>query len=107
MAQKPSGPPGLLSRGLTSEIKAELGRQSLSQTELGRRIGKSKGYVSQRLLNDAQWLTNDIEDVAEALNMDASELLDKALSLRSRWMEEALPDPDYAVPPEHIVKVSG
>ena len=77
-----------LSDALVSEIKAEMGRRDLSSRALGRLINKSSQYMSDRLdggnsktgkrvvLN-----INDLYAIAEALELDAADLMTRASDL--------------------------
>lgn len=77
-----TGEPGPLAQALTSEISAEMAAQRISQAELARRIDKSKGYVSQRIRQEATWTVNDFEIIAYELGMDVYELAYRALERR-------------------------
>ena len=70
---------------LISEIKAEMGRRDLSSRGLGRLIGKSSQYMSDRLDGGSSktgqrvvlnvW---DLVAISEALGIDATELTQRA-----------------------------
>lgn len=73
------------SDALVSEIKAEMGRQDLSSRALGRLIGKSSQYMSDRLDGGSaktgkRVLLNvrDLAAIAEALGMRSSDLTYRA-----------------------------
>lgn len=73
------------SDALVSEIKAEMGRQSLSSRALGRMIGKSSQYMSDRLdggnvKTGRRVILNvwDISAVANALGLSEVELIQRA-----------------------------
>lgn len=75
----------IFSAGLISEIKAEMGRQSLSSRGLGRLIGKSSQYMSDRLdggntKTGRRVLLNiwDISAIAKALGLTEVELISRA-----------------------------
>lgn len=85
MPQKPAGEPMLLSRALSTIIRMQLTKAGLTQIQLAKEIGKSKGYVSERLNDDSQWTTNDIEMIADALDMDAYQLMHQALEERRNY----------------------
>lgn len=70
---------------LVSEIKAEMGRQSLSSRALGRLIGKSSQYMSDRLdggntKTGRRVILNvwDISAIAKALGISEVELMQRA-----------------------------
>lgn len=83
-----------LSDALVSEIKAEMGRRDLSSRALGRLIGKSSQYMSDRLdggnsktgkrvvLN-----INDLYAIAGALGLGAPELMSRAAEIAERGGE--------------------
>lgn len=73
------------SDALVSEIKAEMGRRDLSSRGLGRLIGKSSQYMSDRLdggnTKTGRRVTLSITDVmliGQALDVDATELIERA-----------------------------
>ncbi|UUE19357.1 hypothetical protein [Microbacterium sp. J1-1] len=75
---------------LVSEIKAEMGRQSLSSRALGRLIGKSSQYMSDRLdggnvKTGRRVLLNiwDLAAIAGALNLTEVELISRAEAVAS------------------------
>ncbi|MDR2294728.1 MAG: hypothetical protein LBE05_05940 [Microbacterium sp.] len=76
------------SDALVSEIKAEMGRQSLSSRALGRLIGKSSQYMSDRLdggnvKTGRRVILNvwDISSIAKALGLSEVELVARAESV--------------------------
>lgn len=48
-------------------IRAETQRKKIRQTQLGEVVGKSQGYVSDRLLSKKAWTTQDLDAIAKAL----------------------------------------
>lgn len=73
------------SDALVSEIKAEMGRQDLSSRALGRLIGKSSQYMSDRLDGGSAKTgkrvvlsVRDLAAIAEALGMRPSDLTFRA-----------------------------
>jgi hypothetical protein len=90
MAPKASSPlnderPYRLSDAFVSEIKAEMGRQDITPGALARMIGVNKQYVSSRLTTGNPHTGKrvllslpDVIKVAEVLNLDLRELLDRA-----------------------------
>lgn len=70
---------------LVSEIKAEMGRRDLSSRALGRIIGKSSQYMSDRLDGGSSktgkrvvLTVQDLADIAEALGVKAHDLTYRA-----------------------------
>ncbi|WP_307219969.1 hypothetical protein [Microbacterium sp. SORGH_AS_0888] len=96
-----------LSDALVSEIKAEMGRRDLSSRGLGRLIGKSSQYMSDRLdggnsktgrrvvLN-----VNDLYAIANALGLEASDLLTRA-DVLAQQRGEVLPGRFGVAPTAH------
>ncbi len=79
------------SDALVSEIKAEMGRQSLSSRGLGRLIGKSSQYMSDRLdggntKTGRRVILNvwDISSIATALGVSEIELIQRADNVARR-----------------------
>ena len=77
--------PQQFSDALVSEIKAEMGRRDLSSRALGRLIGKSSQYMSDRLdggnSKTGKRVTLNVTDlfaIATALNLDAAALIEIA-----------------------------
>lgn len=73
------------SDALVSEIKAEMGRRDLSSRGLGRLIGKSSQYMSDRLDGGnpktgkrTVLSVPDLFAIADALGVDANDLTDRA-----------------------------
>jgi len=73
------------SDALVSEIKAEMGRRNLSSRALGRLIGKSSQYMSDRLdggnskTGKRVTLTvTDLYAISHALKMDAGAIIERA-----------------------------
>jgi hypothetical protein len=84
------------SDAVVSEIKAEMGRRSLSSRKLGVLIGESSQYMSMRLdggnpRTGERVILNvrDIAAIASALNLDAATLMQRA--------EAAMQAPDNVV----------
>lgn len=85
MTNTDEGFPERFSDALVSEIKAEMGRQSLSSRGLGRLIGKSSQYMSDRLdggntKTGKRVVMNvwDLAAIAAALGLTESELVNRA-----------------------------
>ncbi|MGA6128816.1 MULTISPECIES: hypothetical protein [unclassified Microbacterium] len=77
--------PQNFSDALVSEIKAEMGRRDLSSRGLGRLIGKSSQYMSDRLdggnSKTGKRVTLNVTDlfaIAAALDLDAATLIETA-----------------------------
>ena len=60
---------------VAAEIRAELGRQKLSQAELARRLGKTEMYVSRRLADGTSLDLGDVLEIAALLGVTPARLL--------------------------------
>ncbi len=60
---------------VAAEIRAELGRQKLSQAELARRLGKTEMYVSRRLADGTSLDLGDVLAIAALLDVEPAALL--------------------------------
>lgn len=56
------------------EIKAEMARQSLSQTALASRLGWKQQYLSRRLTRQTSITLDELELIAAALNVSLADL---------------------------------
>ena len=81
----------IFAAALVSEVKAEMGRQSLSSRGLGRLIGKSSQYMSDRLdggnvKTGRRVMLNiwDISAIAKALGLTEVELITRAENVARR-----------------------
>lgn len=88
----------LFSDALVLEVKAEMGRQDLSSRALGRLIGKSSQYMSDRLDGGSAKTgrrvllsVQDLAAIAEALGMRPSDLTVRAHFLALGGDANALP----------------
>lgn len=57
--------------GVTEAVCEILEREGLTQAELARRLGKTKGFVSQVLAGDRNLTLRTIADIADALELRA------------------------------------
>jgi transcriptional regulator with XRE-family HTH domain len=71
---------------VTEAVTAALDRAEVTRTELARRLGKSKGFVSQILAGGRNLTLRTIADVADALG----ECVQVRLCDRKEWIEKAL-----------------
>jgi transcriptional regulator with XRE-family HTH domain len=65
---------------VAAEIRAEMGRQRMSQEALAARIGISQQSLSRRLLGTYPFNTIELAKAAEALNVPVGRLLSRAVS---------------------------
>ena len=59
-------------------IDSLLAKQDMSGAELGRRIGRSQNYVAIRLRKESPFSVSDLADVAGALGVTPSRILQDA-----------------------------
>jgi transcriptional regulator with XRE-family HTH domain len=73
-----------VSHAVAAEVRAQLGRQGITQAELARRIGHNGPWLSGRIGTTAtvDLTIDEIAEIADALEIDASELLLAALAHR-------------------------
>jgi transcriptional regulator with XRE-family HTH domain len=60
---------------VAAEIRAEMGRQKLSQVELAKKLGQAQPWVSRRVSGSASLDLDDLEAFAAALNVPTHKLL--------------------------------
>lgn len=63
---------------VAAEVRAELGRQQMSQLMLAALLGVSQSYVSRRLHGEAPFSTTDLERIADALRVPIETFLARA-----------------------------
>lgn len=64
-----------LNKRVTRIIRAEMGARRLSQSWLGRMIGKSQNGISRRLNGEQPLTLNEVEEIAQALNVPLERLI--------------------------------
>ena len=64
-----------LSAYAAGEIRAHLGRHTISKSELGRRLGVDDTWVGKRLNGQTDIFLTDLERIASVLNVPASRFL--------------------------------
>jgi transcriptional regulator with XRE-family HTH domain len=57
---------------VAGEIRAELGRQRLTQIELAIRLGEKRSWVARRLIGETPITVTDLARIADALGVPAS-----------------------------------
>lgn len=70
-----------LTQSVTQEIRAEMGRRQITQQDLAARTRWTPGYLSRRLTGAVPWSTDDIEEIAAALGVDAWRLVTPPVAL--------------------------
>lgn len=58
-----------LTQSVTREIRAEMAREGLSQQELARQMVWTPAYLSRRLLGEVSWSLDDLEEIANILEI--------------------------------------
>ena len=67
-----------LNDAIAAEVRAELGRQNISQTQLAIRLGWTKHRLNRRLRSISEFSTGELEQISGALNVPISDLLAEA-----------------------------
>lgn len=77
MTQEATAFPSPLTQRVAAEIRAELGRQQMSQRQLAEKLGIDQALVSRRLaaINARPWTTDEIDRIASALGVPVDRLL--------------------------------
>jgi transcriptional regulator with XRE-family HTH domain len=73
----------MLQDHVTAEIRAELGRQDLTQAALAKAMGWTPQRLNRRMKGRAPWSVADVEFIASILDVPRSQLLD-SISPRQR-----------------------
>lgn len=79
---------------MAAEIRAEMGRQKLSQVELAKKLGQAQPWVSRRINGSASLDLDDLESFAAALNVPTHKLLG--------WSEGARGQSTWSLSPERL-----
>jgi transcriptional regulator with XRE-family HTH domain len=68
-----------LAEHVRAEIRAEIARQGLTQSEVARRIGTYPQWLNRRLNGDDPYELSvaDVEAIAAALGVDVDKLMDR------------------------------
>lgn len=72
------GPADNFALAVVAEIRAEIGRQGLRQSDLSRATGLKESYISTRFSGKYPLDVNDLGLIAAALNLQPSELVVRA-----------------------------
>jgi transcriptional regulator with XRE-family HTH domain len=80
MGRMATGVAGAYSRAMAGEVRAELARRGLDQNRLAEATGLTTSYLSTRLRGERPFNLNDIEDIANALDMSPLLLMQRAES---------------------------
>lgn len=67
-----------LNRHVAAEIRAELARRDITQTDFAQQLGWSGPYFSRRMNGEVPFNTDEIELMAKALELDLGDLLNGA-----------------------------
>lgn len=60
---------------ITTNVRVELARRNLTQTQLADLIGRPKAWVSRRMTGDTNFAVEDLASIATALNVPVASLL--------------------------------
>ncbi|PZE23894.1 helix-turn-helix transcriptional regulator [Curtobacterium sp. MCBD17_028] len=69
MARHQAPEPNEFAKLVSAAIRREMGNHRMSGRELARQLGKSEGYVRERVKDTYEWSLNDIEDFCELIGM--------------------------------------
>lgn len=77
MTQEATALPSPLTQRVSAEIRAELGRQQMSQRRLAEMLGIDQALVSRRLaaVNARPWTTDEIDRIAGIFGVPVDRLL--------------------------------
>lgn len=64
-----------LNASVAAEVRAELGRQQITQHQLAARLGWAPALLSRRLTGRTPLRTDDIERIAQVLGVPLSQLI--------------------------------
>lgn len=76
----PRRPPGPLGKAFADALRAELGNQGLTQSQLAQMVGLSQSQVSVYLRGDKGITIDEADDMARALGMRLCEVIEEAES---------------------------
>ena len=60
---------------VSGNLRAELARRELSQTDLGRALGLPQSAISKRLRSVTPWTLPELEEAARFLNLSLEQLV--------------------------------
>jgi transcriptional regulator with XRE-family HTH domain len=68
------------SQRVAANVRAELGRHSRSQADLGQALGRSQPYVSRRLSGKVAFGVDEVEQIASWLGVPVGVLLGEGVA---------------------------
>jgi len=77
----------MIQENVTAEVRAEIGRQDLSQEALAKALGWESSKLRRRLKGRVSWSVDEIERIAAILDVPRSQLLDPPIRHRREWWE--------------------
>lgn len=77
---------------VAGEVRAEMGRQRISQTALADRLEASQAYVSRRLTGEVSFSVADLDTIAGILEVPIERFLEPPLALRSQVEQQSSTD---------------
>ena len=78
MTMTPTGKTTSLAQRVAAEIRAEMARQLLTQSELARRLGVIEMWLSRRLRGRQPLDLDELERIASVINVPVPELIERA-----------------------------
>lgn len=105
MATETARRAGELNRSIADEIGVILLRRRMTALELARRIGMSQSAMSRRMVGDQAFDVNELQRIAEVLDVGVIDLLPRAEREReaTHWYPEAAGASRYAAWPKHPI----
>lgn len=94
-----------LRHGIAEEVRVLLARKRMSATKLAHELGWTQQYMSRRMVGDQAFDADDMERMAEALEVGVIDLLPRAEREReaTQWYPAAAGASRYAAWPKHPI----
>ncbi len=67
---------------ISAVIRRLMDERHIGVNELGRRLGKSSGRISEKLSNRSTWKFEELFSIADALGVSPSYIVDELMSVR-------------------------
>lgn len=68
------------SERIASNVRAEMARRRITQTEIAKKAGIPQSGLSRRLVGSTPFTVNEIERIAEVLDIQVNELIGEAVA---------------------------
>lgn len=72
---------------MAAEVRAEMARQRVSQSELAERLGRNQPWVSVRLTGQVPFVVDDLNDVCRALGVSIVTLFGRVTDPDDMWLD--------------------